>query len=156
MSSKICGCVFGVSAQATNICIRLGVSNLRVHGGCADGMVGKIPHFKVNNGTDADTAYMMDMRDNLVHYVHLIDIYAPCIVGHSAWNDKATMMRYCRGNAALFNEFVLSISDEAFLLLVLLNYTATWMSEMTNEQAKVSKVVCIGGGVLLVIIFYVC
>jgi hypothetical protein len=66
------------------------------------------------------------------------------------------MMRYCRGNAALFNEFVLSISDEAFLLLVLLNYTATWMSEMTNEQAKVSKVVCIGGGVLLVIIFYVC
>ena len=100
-------------------------------------MCGKLPHFKINNGSDADMAYMLEMRGNLVHYMHLIDIYAPCIVGHSNWNDKADMTRYCRDSAALFNDHVFSISDEAFLLLVLLNYTATWMSELACEQAKV-------------------
>ena len=82
-------------------------------------------------------AYMLDMRCNLVHYVHLIDIYAPCIVGHSNWNDKANMTRYCGDSASLFNDFVFSISDEAFVLLVLFNYTETWMSEFELEQAKV-------------------
>ncbi len=97
--------------------------------------------------------YMLDMRDNLVHYVHLIDIYAPCIVRRSCWNDKANMMRYCRASD-LFNDFVFSVSEEAFLLLVLLNYTKTWMSEMTNKQAKVGNV-C-SGVVLLVIIIDLC
>ena len=45
----------------------------------ADGMCGKIAHFKINNGKEADMDYMLDMRDNLVHYVHLIDIYAHII-----------------------------------------------------------------------------
>lgn len=105
-----------------------------------DGMRGKIPHFKINKGNDMDMEYMLDKRCNLVHYVHLIDIYAPCIVGHSNWNDKANMTRYCGESGALFNDFVFSISDEAFVLLVLLNYTKTWMSELEFEQAKVSAV----------------
>jgi hypothetical protein len=104
-----------------------------------DGMRGKIPHFKINNGKDADMDYILDMRANLVHYVHLIDIYAPFIVGHSQWNDKANMTRYCRDSASLFNDFVFSISDEAFVLLVLLNYTETWMVELDEEQSKVRK-----------------
>ena len=106
-------------------------------------MRGKIPHFKLNNGKDADMEYMLDMRCNLVHYVHLIDIYAPCIVGHSNWNDMANMTRYCRDSASLFNDFVFSISDEAFVLLVLLNYTETWMSELALEQSKVRNLVTI-------------
>jgi hypothetical protein len=105
----------------------------------SDGMRGKIPHFKINKGTNADMEYILDMRSNLVHYVHLIDIYAPCIVGHSQWNDKANMMRYCGNSASLFNDFVFSISDEAFVLLVLLNYTETWMFELELEQSKVRK-----------------
>jgi hypothetical protein len=100
-------------------------------------MCGKIPHFKINNGNAADMEYMLDMRENHVHYVHLIDIYAPCLVGHSIWNDKANMTRHCQDGAAAFNDQVFSISDEAFLLLVLLNYTETWMSELASEQSKV-------------------
>ena len=84
--------------------------------------------------------YMLDMRDNLVHYVHLIDIYAPCILGHSIWNNKTNMTRYCRDSGGLFNDFVFLQSDEAFLLLVLLNYTETWMSELTHEQSKVTSI----------------
>ena len=107
---------------------------------CLDGMCGKIAHFKINKGSAADMEYMLDMRDNLVHYVHLIDIYAPCIVGHSIWNNKTNMTRYCRDSGGVFNDFVFSQSDEAFLLLVLLNYTETWMSELTHEQSKVTSI----------------
>lgn len=103
-----------------------------------DGMCGKIAHFHMCKGTDDDMQYMLDMRDNLVFYVHLIDIYAPCIVGKRQWNDKANMMRYCGDSAQLFNDHVLSISDEAFLLVVLLNYTETWMSEVEGELTMVS------------------
>ena len=80
------------------------------------------------------------MRENHVHYVHLIDIYAPCIVGHSIWNNKTNMTQSCRDSGGLFNDFVFSQSDEAFLLLVLLNYTETWMSELTHEQSKVTSI----------------
>jgi hypothetical protein len=59
-------------------------------------MCGKIPHFEINNGQEADMDYMLPMQDNLVHYLHLIDIYAPCIVGHSKWNNKANMTNSCR------------------------------------------------------------
>jgi hypothetical protein len=103
-------------------------------------MCGKIAHFKINKGSAADMEYMLDMRDNLVHDVHLIDIYAPCIVGHSIWNNKTNMTQYCRDSGGLFNDFVFSQSDEAFLLLVLLNYTETWMSELTHEQSKVRSI----------------
>ena len=99
----------------------------------AEGMCGKIPQFKINNGSDADMESMLEMRDDLVHFVHLIDIYAPCIVGITHWNNKSNMLQYCGEGDALINEYILSISDEAFLLLVLFNYTATWMSELQCE-----------------------
>ena len=33
--------------------------------GLAEGMCGKIPHFQINNGNDADMEYMLARRDNL-------------------------------------------------------------------------------------------
>ena len=74
-----------------------------------DGMCGKIPHFKINNGQEADMEYMLAMRDNLVHHIHLIDIYALCIVWHSKWNDKAKMAQYCWESNAMFNDYVFSL-----------------------------------------------
>jgi hypothetical protein len=102
-------------------------------------------HFKINNGSEADMEYMLAMRDNLVHCVHFIDIYAPCIVGHSHWNDRSNMLQNCGKGGALFNEYLKSIFCrsvmKSFLLLVLHNDTAmaTWMSELQFEQAKVSR-----------------
>ena len=43
-------------------------------------------------------------------------------------------------NAPNFHEYILSISDEAFLLLVLINYSATWMAEIEEEHRKVRLV----------------
>lgn len=87
-----------------------------------------------------DIIKLMRMRQNLVHYVHLVRIYAPCIVSSRVWNDKTNMLRNCTDNEQLFRENVLTISDEAFMLLVLINYSKTWMQEIQDEHHKVCRV----------------
>jgi hypothetical protein len=84
--------------------------------------------------------YMLALRNNLVQYVHLIDIYGPCIVGASHWNNTDNMERYCGNNASLFEERVLSLSDEAFLLVVLINYSAEWMWKIEMETNEVRAI----------------
>lgn len=106
----------------------------------ADGVNGKIPNFETSHGTDMDIIKLMRMRQNLVHYVHLVHIYAPCIVSSRVWNDKTNMLRNCTDNEQLFRENVLTISDEAFMLLVLINYSKTWMQEIQDEHHKVCRV----------------
>jgi hypothetical protein len=85
--------------------------------------------------------YLQAMRANLVNYVNLIDIFAPCIVSVNAWNDETNMRRYCGASDDLFNHHVLSKSDEAFLLLVLINYTGYWLSEMQLKKSTVRSFV---------------
>ena len=64
-------------------------------------------------------------------------MYAPCIVSYRTWNDDANMNRYCcTTDLKLFNAHVLSVSDEAFLLLVLINGGARWMAEIKREFGK--------------------
>jgi hypothetical protein len=86
--------------------------------------------------------YLQAMRANLVNYVNLIDIYAPCIVSMCAWNDVTNMRRYCGESDDLFHHHILSKSDEAFLLLVLINYTGYWLSEMEIKKSAVRSCPC--------------
>ena len=86
-----------------------------------EGTNGRIPNFKTNNGSKSDIDALLAMRMNIVNYVHIIDIFAPCIVKSSTWNKDAIMKQYCGDNADNFHKYILSISDEAFLLLVLIN-----------------------------------
>jgi hypothetical protein len=94
--------------------------------------------------SDEDMDYLLAMRANLVNYVNVIDIYAPCIVGTSAWNDETNMRRYCGTSDDLFHHHVLSKSDEAFWLLVLINYSAGhWLSErQITKSKKVKRIKC--------------
>ena len=81
------------------------------------------------------------MRRNLLHYVALINTYAQCIVSTRVWNDQVNMKRNCTGNEQLFQNHVFSIGDEAFMLIVLINYTAIWMQEIQDEHRKVRKMI---------------
>jgi hypothetical protein len=67
---------------------------------------------------------MLQMRQNQAHQKSLIDVFAPCIVSSSISNDDARMAEYCGNNEQNFQEHVLTISDEAFLLIVLVDYAA--------------------------------
>ena len=88
-----------------------------------------------------DINKLMHMRHNLVHYVHLVHIYAPaCIVSSRVWNDKSNMTRNCTDNEQLFCKDVFTISNKAFFMLsVLINYTATSMQEIQDEHHKVCR-----------------
>jgi hypothetical protein len=58
-------------------------------------------------------------------------MFALCIVSNSVWNDDALMAEYCGDNE---QKHMLTISDETFLLLVLLNYTARWLAGVHLEK----------------------
>ncbi len=82
--------------------------------------------------------YLLELRENLVHYVHLIDTYAPSVVSSRAWNNESNMREYCRtDDDVVFERHVLSISDEAFLLVVLINYAPRWHVAYANEIKEV-------------------
>ena len=82
--------------------------------------------------------YMLEMRKNMVHYVQCIDLYASCVVSKRAWNNEANMAAYCGSSNRLFERYVLSISDKAFMLVVLDNYSARWQAEYAIDIKKVS------------------
>ena len=103
-----------------------------------DGETGKINGYQRITGSDDDIAYMLQMRQNQVHYIALMDVFAPCIVSSSVWNNDALMAKYCGDNQDNLQEYVLTISDEAFMLLVLVNYAARWAAELQMENTMVS------------------
>ena len=104
----------------------------------SDGISGRIPNFnRHSNGSNADIDALLMMRSSIVTYVHIIDIYAPCIVRSNVWNREEHMKQYCGDNLQNFQDYILSVSDKAFLLLVLVNYTATWYAEIQAEHTKV-------------------
>ena len=63
-------------------------------------------------------------------------------MGSTNWNDVDSMNHHCEDNVSLFNDGVLSISDTAFLLVVLCNYSANWMLEIMIKNIKVRSLVC--------------
>ena len=86
---------------------------------------------------------MLQMRQNQVHYIALMDVFAPCVVSSSVWNNDALMAKYCGDNQDNFQEYVLTVSDEAFMLLVLVNYAARWAAELQMESKMVSYYCCL-------------
>ena len=103
-----------------------------------DGYNDRISNFRGIVTNDADINVILKLRSNILHYVRVVDSYAPCIVGSSTWNSDLNMEQFCGDNNDNFQTYVLSVSDEAFMLLVLINYGPTWMSEIMIEHYKVS------------------
>ena len=106
---------------------------------CPDGEHGKINGYQKFTGSDADIAYMLQMRQNQIHYISLIDVFALCIVSSSVWKDDALMAKYSGDNEQNFQEHVLTISDETILFLVLLNEAARWSAEVHLETKMVRQ-----------------
>jgi hypothetical protein len=77
------------------------------------------------------------MRKNCGFYSEILDMYAPAIVSAKVWNNEAYMKAYCgTDDPKEFSNHVLTLSDEAFLLLVLINYSANWYSEIQKKQRR--------------------
>ena len=79
------------------------------------------------------------MRDNICYYAQIIDTYAPCIVGSSRWNNIVNMENHCATtDRKVWSKKILSISDEAFILLSLINYGKRWFADLVKTEKMVS------------------
>ncbi|KAI2503359.1 hypothetical protein MHU86_11079 [Fragilaria crotonensis] len=75
------------------------------------------------------------MRDDICYYAQIIDTYAPCIVGSSKWNNIINMENHCATtDRKVWSKKILSISDEAFILLCLINYGKRWFAELVKTE----------------------
>ncbi len=81
--------------------------------------------------------YLLELRENMVHNMHLIDMYAPSVVSSRAWNNESNMRDYCRTDEVVFECHVLPISDEAFLLVVLIKNAPRLHVEYSNKIKEV-------------------
>ena len=65
-------------------------------------------------------------------------LYNAQCLAPEVWNDDVKMNLYCNtSDRKLWATKILSISDEAFLLLFLINYTKRWIAEITREVKKI-------------------
>ena len=87
-----------------------------------EGETGKISTYSNINDSDKDSIY-----------IHLMDNFVPYIVSSKLWNYDQCMEQHCGANQAVFHANIFMISDEAFLLLVLVSYTARWKAELNAE-----------------------
>jgi hypothetical protein len=82
------------------------------------------------------------MRKNICHYAQIIDTDAPCIITSVRWNDDVNMEANCTTtDRRVWNKKILLISDEAFILLCLINYRKRWCAEVMKAMKKVRKVI---------------
>jgi hypothetical protein len=98
------------------------------------------PMYQLMDGSQQALQRMLEMRDNCLFYSEFIDYYAPAVVGSQVWNDDANMRAYCTtDDIRTFGKKVLTVSDEAFILLVMVNAAPRWMAEIIRDERKVSQ-----------------
>jgi hypothetical protein len=90
-------------------------------------------------GSNMQFTYLLGLRNNNAHYLQLIDTFAPCAVGKYLWNNDAAMERMCSSLQQHEFDNLFSVSDEAFLLLLIDNYALRWVAEATLQKTLVSK-----------------
>lgn len=95
------------------------------------------PRHSIFDGGSSEVEFLLMMRQNVCHYATIIDTYAPCIVGYSKWNNDVNMNRYCATTDwKMWGEKVLSISDEAFIVVCLICYARKWHTEFIVKPEK--------------------
>ena len=90
------------------------------------------------NGSDEHVRKMLGMRNDILFYSEFLDHYAPAVVGNLTWNDDAKMNAHCcTTDLRTFAKHILSVSDEAFIILVLVNAARRWMYEISRDKSMV-------------------
>ena len=87
-------------------------------------------------GNDTDSNYIMCMRRNITHYVEFLNTFSPSMVSLKKWSTFAVMEAACVGQGAFSD--MLTVSDEAFMLLLIDNYAVRWYAENERARKKVS------------------
>ena len=98
-----------------------------------------MPRHAMFSGCDGEIEYLLRMRQNICHYAEVLDTYGPCVVRSTRWNNDSNMELYCTTtDRKAWSENIMTISDEAFILLCLVNYSRRWYHECIKENKVVS------------------
>lgn len=81
------------------------------------------------------------MRKNMTHYVEFLDMFAPSVVTSRVWNDDLLVEAACNGGLGAFEQ-LLTVTDEAFILLAMSNYVTRWYAEIDKDIQKVCNLSC--------------
>jgi hypothetical protein len=76
---------------------------------------------------------------NCAFYCEILDYYAPAVVGNTKWNNDTNMEMFCTTyDTKAFAKHVLTVSNEALIILVLINAAPRWMAEIIRDTNKVA------------------
>lgn len=97
--------------------------------------------YNLMNGSPNDQRKLLQMRANCAFYCEVLDHYAPAVVGVTKWNNDTNMQMFCTTHdTKAFAKHVLTVSDEAFIILVLINASPRWMAEIIRAESKVGLI----------------
>ena len=85
--------------------------------------------------------YLLGLRKNMTHYTQFLDTFAPAVVSVQKWNNSNLVSEACNGDAGAF-EKLLSVSDEAFMLIVMISYVPNWHAGLNMTQVSLKTVLC--------------
>lgn len=69
--------------------------------------------------------FLLGMRKNMTNYVAFLNRFAPKVITSRRWNNSTLVEDACKGSPHAFDK-LLSVSDEAFMLVVMENYVEQW------------------------------
>ena len=72
-------------------------------------------------------ALFLKCENNTDGYINFISHFGPALTGTAFWNNNKT--------TKLLSE-LLTITDEAFIHLCIINYSATWKAQEQNKSGK--------------------
>ena len=94
---------------------------------------------KANCDTDiyepGEQASFLQLRGHQNSYMRFITMYAVAIVGVREWNGFAQKVKRVSQRQSDFNN-ILTLSDEAFLVLCVVNYRAKWYAECNQHTSS--------------------
>jgi hypothetical protein len=84
--------------------------------------------------------FLTQLRSNMVQYVPFLHRFAPCVISKKKWKRLSGMETLGDGRSYDAFDDILSVSDEAFIVLVLLNYSERWLAEGQRQHTQVRNV----------------
>jgi hypothetical protein len=127
----------GMSKTHVCICSYRWTYCVKYFTGVSRGRAGQ-PMWQLMDGSPRDQQKLLQMRANCALYCAVLDHFAPAVVGGTKWNNDTNMHSFCTtSDTKAFAKHVLTVSDEAFIILVLINATPRWMAEVLRAEKKV-------------------
>ena len=85
-------------------------------------------------------SFLLGMRKNITNYVAFHHRFAPRVVTSRRWNNSTLVEDACKGGPGAFDK-LLSVRDEAFMVVVMENYVESWHAAVLGKGPNAPQLV---------------